>query len=268
MPLPCVLPLLSTSHKVNRSTSPHTTEATYKPLRSHSPCWSTDSTARPCRTSIDHPLRELPRSQHAAAHKPQPDDDLSGAAAFAATSSPSTARTWPLCQFLNRHTTPCGLLHLLRFSERQTTGSFSLRSSGTLVTLHHVVRFPLPSFNWRALAAALAHDAWIDNGHSVLPPPPRYPSTGPYGAAFGGGVVPMIETNNTVAHPTGPEWQFLVGEGESVYVGLLRRVEYEILTKRERNLRPQRRPAPGHAAAPSFRGARGQSEPARHEPAA
>ena len=27
------------------------------------------------------------------------------------------------------------------------------------------------------------------------------------------GLVPMIETNNTIAHPEGPEWQFLVGEG-------------------------------------------------------
>lgn len=25
----------------------------------------------------------------------------------------------------------------------------------------------------------------------------------------------MIETNNTLSHPTGPEWQFLVGEGRS-----------------------------------------------------
>uniref|UniRef100_A0A0D2XH46 Uncharacterized protein n=1 Tax=Fusarium oxysporum (strain Fo5176) TaxID=660025 RepID=A0A0D2XH46_FUSOF len=34
---------------------------------------------------------------------------------------------------------------------------------------------------------------------------------GPYGA---GGIhpVPMIETNNTLSNPTGPEWQFLVGE--------------------------------------------------------
>ncbi|KAG8352030.1 putative catabolite repression protein creC [Fusarium venenatum] len=46
----------------------------------------------------------------------------------------------------------------------------------------------------------------------VLPPPPRYPTMGPYGA---GGIhpVPMIETNNTLSNPTGPEWQFLVGEG-------------------------------------------------------
>ncbi|GKT98105.1 hypothetical protein FLAG1_00883 [Fusarium langsethiae] len=46
----------------------------------------------------------------------------------------------------------------------------------------------------------------------VLPPPPRYPTMGPYGV---GGIhpVPMIETNNTLSNPTGPEWQFLVGEG-------------------------------------------------------
>lgn len=26
--------------------------------------------------------------------------------------------------------------------------------------------------------------------------------------------VPMIETNNTLSNPEGPEWQFLVGEGK------------------------------------------------------
>lgn len=45
----------------------------------------------------------------------------------------------------------------------------------------------------------------------VLPPPPRYPTMGPYGAGIH--PVPMIETNNTLSNPTGPEWQFLVGEG-------------------------------------------------------
>lgn len=34
---------------------------------------------------------------------------------------------------------------------------------------------------------------------------------GPYGAGIH--PVPMIETNNTLSNPTGPEWQFLVGEG-------------------------------------------------------
>ncbi|KAL2208183.1 WD40 repeat-like protein [Sarocladium strictum] len=48
----------------------------------------------------------------------------------------------------------------------------------------------------------------------VLPPPPRYPS-GQYGAGMGH-VVPMIETNNTISNPEGPEWQFLVGEGQYV----------------------------------------------------
>ncbi|KAK0382759.1 hypothetical protein NLU13_9855 [Sarocladium strictum] len=48
----------------------------------------------------------------------------------------------------------------------------------------------------------------------VLPPPPRYPS-GQYGAGLGH-AVPMIETNNTISNPEGPEWQFLVGEGQYV----------------------------------------------------
>ncbi|KAH7019420.1 WD40-repeat-containing domain protein [Ilyonectria destructans] len=46
----------------------------------------------------------------------------------------------------------------------------------------------------------------------VLPPPPRYPSMGGYGVSSIH-PVPMIETNNTLSNPEGPEWQFLVGEG-------------------------------------------------------
>ncbi|KAL7910642.1 WD40-repeat-containing domain protein [Trichoderma velutinum] len=48
----------------------------------------------------------------------------------------------------------------------------------------------------------------------VLPPPPRYPA-GAYGMGLGG-VVPLIETNNTLSNPSGPEYQFLVGEGTYV----------------------------------------------------
>ncbi|KJR80939.1 catabolite repression protein creC [Sporothrix schenckii 1099-18] len=49
---------------------------------------------------------------------------------------------------------------------------------------------------------------------SVLPPPPRYPSQMLYnGAYLSGQMVPMIETNNILSHPTGPDCQFLVGEG-------------------------------------------------------
>lgn len=47
------------------------------------------------------------------------------------------------------------------------------------------------------------------------PPPPRYPGTagvGPWGSGMPGSV-PIIETNNTISHPTGPEHQFSVGEG-------------------------------------------------------
>jgi len=55
---------------------------------------------------------------------------------------------------------------------------------------------------------------------SVLPPPPRY-AQGAQGAA-----AQLIETNNTIAHPTGPEHQLVVGEG----------------TKSAHQIRPQ----PGH----------------------
>ncbi|CAK7219279.1 hypothetical protein SBRCBS47491_003792 [Sporothrix bragantina] len=48
----------------------------------------------------------------------------------------------------------------------------------------------------------------------VLPPPPRYPTQMLYnGAYLSGQMVPMIETNNILTHPTGPDCQFLVGEG-------------------------------------------------------
>lgn len=50
---------------------------------------------------------------------------------------------------------------------------------------------------------------------SVLPPPPRYPSQGLYGVP-GSAITPMIETNNLLSNPTGPEYQFLVGEGEII----------------------------------------------------
>ncbi|KAG6024368.1 hypothetical protein E4U41_001798 [Claviceps citrina] len=50
----------------------------------------------------------------------------------------------------------------------------------------------------------------------ALPPPPRYPIGGPYGASGITGIVPMVETNNTISTPTGSEWQFLVGEGTYV----------------------------------------------------
>ncbi|KAI9864501.1 MAG: hypothetical protein M1830_006087, partial [Pleopsidium flavum] len=48
----------------------------------------------------------------------------------------------------------------------------------------------------------------------VLPPPPRYPTQNAYNAALANGMPPpMIETNNTLSHPVGPEYQLLVGEG-------------------------------------------------------
>ncbi|KAI9818866.1 MAG: hypothetical protein M1827_007687 [Pycnora praestabilis] len=48
---------------------------------------------------------------------------------------------------------------------------------------------------------------------SVLPPPPRYPiqNTG-----VNGGISPILETSNLLLHPSGPEYQLLVGEGTYV----------------------------------------------------
>jgi hypothetical protein len=43
----------------------------------------------------------------------------------------------------------------------------------------------------------------------VLPPPPRYPAGGYPGQQPG----QLIETNNSITHPTGPEHQLVVGEG-------------------------------------------------------
>ena len=49
--------------------------------------------------------------------------------------------------------------------------------------------------------------------NSVLPPPPRYPNGQLYTGMPGGA---LLETNNTLDHPTGPEYQLVVGEGTYV----------------------------------------------------
>lgn len=49
--------------------------------------------------------------------------------------------------------------------------------------------------------------------NSVLPPPPRYPNGQLYTGMPGGA---LLETNNTLEHPTGPEYQLVVGEGTYV----------------------------------------------------
>ena len=49
--------------------------------------------------------------------------------------------------------------------------------------------------------------------NSVLPPPPKYPTitTGINGAT--GLPIHSLDTNNSLAHPSGPEYQLVVGEG-------------------------------------------------------
>jgi hypothetical protein len=57
---------------------------------------------------------------------------------------------------------------------------------------------------------------------SVLPPPPKYSTQASYNAALAAGTVPpMIETNNVLNRPTGPEYQLLVGEGEHLFFSRL-----------------------------------------------
>ncbi|EMC99686.1 hypothetical protein BAUCODRAFT_21438 [Baudoinia panamericana UAMH 10762] len=55
-------------------------------------------------------------------------------------------------------------------------------------------------------------DCWVRRS-SVLPPPPRYPNGGFYTGLPAGA---LLETNNTLDHPTGPEYQLVVGEGTYV----------------------------------------------------
>ncbi|KAI6709824.1 hypothetical protein JHW43_007634 [Diplocarpon mali] len=50
----------------------------------------------------------------------------------------------------------------------------------------------------------------------VLPPPPRYPNMSAYNSAVANGTLVIIETNNTLTHPSGPEYQLVVGEGTYV----------------------------------------------------
>lgn len=51
--------------------------------------------------------------------------------------------------------------------------------------------------------------------NSVLPPPPRYPVQNGFNSnATNGLVLPMVETINTLGHPSGPEYQLVVGEGK------------------------------------------------------
>ena len=101
-----------------------------------------------------------------------------------------------------------------------------------------------------ALAAMLTVSS--QSGFSVLPPPPRYPGVGGYGAAGLGGIVPLVETNNTIEKPTGPEWQFLVGEGEHSNPcpggWWITSIDIEY-----RHLRPQRRPRFGYTSSAPFR---------------
>lgn len=75
-------------------------------------------------------------------------------------------------------------------------------------------------FSHLPASQVMSDTAFATDKSSVLPPPPRYPA-GAYGIGLGG-VVPLIETNNTLSNPSGPEYQFLVGEGKSDMLRLCR----------------------------------------------
>lgn len=70
---------------------------------------------------------------------------------------------------------------------------------------------------WRQPGVGFRHGdgaQWLTASSSVLPPPPRYPTGTGYNGLPAGAAMPMIETNNILSNPTGPEYQFLVGEGK------------------------------------------------------
>lgn len=110
-------------------------------------------------------------------------------------------------------------------------------------------------------AKSLAHP-------SVLPPPPRYPTQAAYNAALAGGhVAPMIETNNILSTPSGPEYQFLVGEG-GLFPGPFGRTSALLINRLTngvpgiRSLRPQGRSSSCNTPAASFRSPDNEPEPA------
>ena len=57
----------------------------------------------------------------------------------------------------------------------------------------------------------------------MLPPPPRYPAQITHSGAVVNGIpVPILETHNTLKHPSGPEHQLVVGEGNALeYIACL-----------------------------------------------
>lgn len=127
---------------------------------------------------------------------------------------------------------------------------------------HHVVCTTMPAVP-NPCATSLA------NYRSVLPPPPRYPIGGPYGAAGLTGIVPMIETNNTISNPTGPEWQFLVGEGKlpSRQITGVPEPTSWLTDQPARYICSQGGFASRNTPSTSIRGSHREPEPAGHQPA-
>jgi len=76
--------------------------------------------------------------------------------------------------------------------------------------LSALARRTLLSHSSPSLSLSPRFSLTISQFYSVLPPPPRYPNGQLYTGMPGGA---LLETNNTLDHPTGPEYQLVVGEG-------------------------------------------------------
>lgn len=71
----------------------------------------------------------------------------------------------------------------------------------------------------------------------------------------------MIETNNTLSNPEGPEWQFLVGEGKTIPAeNASTAISRDKTDLGHRNLRSQGRPPSRDTAPSSLRSASRQSQ--------
>lgn len=86
---------------------------------------------------------------------------------------------------------------------------------------------------------------------SLPPPPPRYPvSNNGFNTTTSPGMVALTpETVNVISHPTGPEYQLVVGEGVPLFFRRL----IDMLMWGSRHVCASRRFIPGDTASSAFR---------------